>query len=178
MITALGSLSGPGWGALAAMLLAAGVAVFGFLYFAGRDTTGVDAEDATAQAELNAAYDVEPTPDELERIESLRDLADGGRALLEQRLAESRANDEPSEWALSVLAGCRRAAELPLYVPQADREPAAVRATAVAADEAMRTGMTGFTLALTDERLAEMAARYELAQKSVASAIATVGGES
>jgi hypothetical protein len=98
MITALGSLSGTSWGAIFVLGIAAAfvVGVFLTLKLATRDTTGMDAQDDAAQAEMNARYappldlasacDVEPTPDDETEI-PFEPLHDKGEAWARERLA-------------------------------------------------------------------------------------------
>lgn len=95
-------------------------------------------------------HDVEPTPDDE------RELPFNLPQVVGPVVDDGDPDDEPSEWVLRTLAAIRQAAALPYHLPAADREPKHLRASAEAADAAMHSGMTGFTIRLTDELLSEL----------------------
>jgi hypothetical protein len=167
VIAAMGSMSGTAWGAVLAMGVALGVAggIFATLYFTKSDGATVDRMDDRAQAEFNAMYDLEPTPND-EKQQPFRSAwlaIDAFRKLTDRRKAGLIPAQEVAEAAQAVeSADASVEAAADVEPEQVAPEPwdSLVETRASAPEEirwTLSSGATGMVLKLTDEVEAEIA---------------------
>lgn len=180
-------------GPIVALLIAAAIAL---LFVVGvriveNGTAGrVKAEDDKAQAKLTAAalgdpYDVEETPDEPARAEGPLSLVEAVLILrAEPEVMRAPERVDPDVVIAEVISQGDPVPDAQAVAPvtlkleidnpilpapsYTDHLPKHLHPSALAAEAASHTGMTGYTEALTDERIAEIAAEYAKRNAAVA----------